>query len=291
MKPPPHLDVSKLDPKPRITRLRNGIRRAVWRNTDKLDERSQDAIYETIVELCDITFRVDFSKYWERRRSMGFLSSLTNFTLLLSPDDDVIAFTSYQMCEFAGARTLYIDSTSVYPPYQTKGLMAPLFAIDFFGEHLRNPFRRMYMIVRTENPIVYAALCTMLGGDNMNPDPRRPVPERLQEIASACADWLKCGDAAVHTPPEATFDPERLTQRDAYSDPLYDRIPRSGLRPLDEFFHSSVRPIDAFLVTAPALWREIGPFFVRQSLTSARAGRQVPRWLRRRPDAPVPRRP
>jgi hypothetical protein len=288
MKPPPQLDVTTLDPKPRTRHLKDGIRRAAWRDPGALSERDQDAIYAVIVDLCNTTFRVDFAPYWEHRRELNYLGALANLTLLLTPDDEVIGFTSYQIRDFAGARTLYVDSTCVYPPYQTKGLMAPLFAIDFFDEHARSPFRRMHMIVRTENPIVYAALATMLGEEQMYPSPKRPVPERLQEIASSCAEWLACGQAAVHTPSQARFDPATLKQADAYEDPLYQRIPRSGVRPLDEFFHAQVTPVDAFLVTAQVLWRELAPFYVRQrGVNPVRAKLSRPR--RNRGSVPVVR--
>jgi len=276
MKPPPHIDLKALDPPPRLRRLRGGIRTATWRNPGALSESSQDAVYSAIVDLCTTTFCVDFDRYWQRRREMDYLGALTNFTLVVTPEDEVVAFTSHQMGEFAGARTLYVDSTSVHPAYQTQGLMAPLFGAEFFAAHLRRPHRRMNMIVRTENPVVYAAMATMLGPDNMYPAPDRPTPKRIQEIGAACAEWLRRGDASVFTPLHARFDPEELKTYDAYADPLYDKLPRSGLRPLDAFFHASLRPVDAFLVSAPAKWRELVPFYVRQRLASLRYRRELP---------------
>jgi hypothetical protein len=158
---------------------------------------------------------------------------------------------------FAGRRTIFIDSTAVLPEFQTAGLMAPIFGRNFAFERCRMPFGRLYSIVRTENPVVHVALATMLGIEQLHPTPGQEIPEDVSAVAAAAADWL--GQTGC-------YDPPVLAVRCAYPGmgALYAELPKSGVRPIDDFFEATLAPEDAFLITGSAEWRQLVPFFFKQ---------------------------
>lgn len=255
----PALRLPQMRPPPKVAKLRKGFTRATWAGSapGRLDEASADWMFDAFVQICDFTFGVSFGDYWERRRSEAFLASLRHLSLVLAPDGRVAGFTTYQVRRFGGRRTIFIDSTAVLPEFQTAGLMAPIFGRNFALERCRVPFGRLYSVVRTENPVVHVALATMLGTSQLHPSPAQEIPEDVCAVASGTAEWL--GQAHC-------FDPSVLAVRAAYPGmgALYAELPKSGVRHIDDFFAENLAPVDAFLITGSAEWRQLVPFFFKQ---------------------------
>lgn len=248
-----------IHPAPKVAKLRKGFTRATWEGsaTGKFDERAADWLYDAFVQMCDFTFGVPFGEYWAKRRGEGFLASLRHLSLVIAPDGRVAGFTTYQVRRFRRRRTIFIDSTAVLPEFQDAGLMAPIFGRNFALERCRMPFGRLYSVVRTENPVVHVALGTMLGEGKLHPAPQLPIPDDVRAVAADTAEWL----GQSHC-----FDPSVLAVRAAYPGmgALYAELPKSGVRPMDDFFEANLAPEDAFLITGTAEWRKLVPFFFKQ---------------------------
>lgn len=260
-----------LQPPPRLKALGAGVRWAHWDPPSVLDTRSRDAAFGALLDICWRTYGVDLTHYWEGRRAGGYFDELTQFTLLVGPDDELVGYTSYQMCEFAGDRTLLIDATGVVPEYQGLGLAGPVFLMNFFREHVRAPHRPMYMVVRTENPVVYGGMRRMLRQSHIFPIPGRPVPRRIQEIGSAAAEFLG---------QRQQFVPGKLKVVDAYPglEAMFAEIPQSRDETVNELFSQTLTERDAFLLVGKnsllrlAVHRPWYPLLIR-----ARARRKAPK--------------
>lgn len=263
------LDLSRLDPPPKVRPLRGTVSSVTWSRPGRLNAASQEYLIGVLTRVCNHTFGVDYTRYWEYRHAAGCFASLNHLELLLTPDDEIVGFTSYRRARLAGERCVFIDSTAVLPRFQTHGLMSPIFARNFVREHLRAPLGRLHMIVRTENPVVYVALAQMLGRESMWPSAERPTPPEIQAVGTATAEWL--GQAG-------SFDAEKLRVLDAYPelDCLYQTLPKCGDPAVDQLFAEYLRPQDALYVTAPARWSSLLPFWRKQQSRT----RQIRRDLR-----------
>jgi hypothetical protein len=236
------LSIDQLDPAPRMRRVRRGFWEARWRSPDRLDPRSRAQLYPALVSLCNTTFDVDFGAYWAEREREDYFGGLNWFSLFLTATGGVVGFTSYQTPRVDGSPCVFMDSTCVLPDYQGVGLLTTHCVRTFAREKARRPLGRMYMAVRTENPIVYLGFAHGLGRDAMYPNPTKPTPPRIRALGMSAAEWLGQG---------AHFRPAEMRIVSAYDEPLFDRLPSSGDTEIDRLFHETLNTDDAFLVVAP----------------------------------------
>jgi hypothetical protein len=138
-----------------------------------------------------------------------------------------------------------LDSTGILPAYRGHGFTDRLQTRAIAREVFSRPFDRLYLVVRTESPVIYQLLRTGVGKDNIFPTPNRATPSYVRSIAAEVAVLLGQADK---------FDEERMRLTGAYSDleALYGELPKCRDERLNEFFVQNLHPVDAFLVVAEA---------------------------------------
>jgi len=147
----------------------------------------------------------------------------------------------------------------VLPEYQGFGLIDAVQTRAIFRELLAAPLRTVYLVVRTENPIIYRLLQTGVGRKRMYPPLDGPAPEHIQAIARAVARWLD---------QEHLFEPQHLRLVGAYGnlEALYGALPTCSDSELNAFFARHLTAVDAFIVLAEATAVRAVGHFARQSM-------------------------
>ncbi|MCZ7416882.1 MULTISPECIES: hypothetical protein [unclassified Streptomyces] len=252
--------------------LKDGWSYVSWHDTARFSERFQDTVYSLLVEISTKAFGADMTPYWRDRRKGRFFEKVSRFCLLVDPLGAVCGWTGYHRRIFGNAHCLYLDSSGVLPESQGGGLMGHVHARMIGRECLAYAPRPVYLVARTESPVVYRLLRNGCGPGNIWPAPGTPVDPRVSLIATDVAEWLGQGDK---------FDRASLRVLGAYDnlDALYGDLPSCGDRAVDAFFRETLRPVDAYIVVAraglPRLVRQWGA----RELGAMRAARsRRPSW-------------
>lgn len=274
--------LERVRPAPRLRALPGGFTLAEWPRPAALDDESRDEIFGQLVRVSTRAFGADMDPYWAGRREGGYFQSITRFFLLADPAGEIAGWTGYHRRRFAGKECIFLDSTGVLPEYQRSGVISAVQARAISRELMRTPLSTIYLITRTESPVVYRMLHRALGPGRVFPAPGLEVPTAVQAIGTEVAAWL--GQSHLFTAPN-------LTIAGAYAslDALYGELPSCGDTELDRFFRASLRPVDAFLVIARASALAAATYLARRAL--ARRAR-VPRAVAGAgagPDAEIPR--
>jgi ribosomal protein S18 acetylase RimI-like enzyme len=254
----------RLSHRPLVRSLPGGFRLASWLRPSLLTEASQDQIFATLVRISTVSFGADMTPYWAGRKAGGYFQKISRFCFIIAPDGAVVGWTGFHRKRFAGQHCLYLDSTGVLPEYQGSGIISQVQSRILARELAAHALSSLFLITRTENPVVYRMLQRAVGEDRIHPSPLQPVaPELIQRIGAETSVWLGQKDV---------FDSPTLKVAGAYSnlDALYGEQPTSGDAGLDAFFQSSLRPVDAFLVIADANFFRVLGFMVRRGLTRPR---------------------
>lgn len=232
-------------PQPALWGSANQFRLAAWKSPGKLTESSQERLYDTLVRVSTRSFGADMTPYWRDRREGGYFSRISQFFFIVNPQGDVIGWTGYHRRVFAQRTCLYLDSTGVLPRYQGQGVISRMQSRILTWELARRPFSALYLITRTENPVIYRMLVRGVGDGRVFPPSTGETPEDIQRIGIEVAEWL--GQSAI-------FQPAELKLVGAYSnlEALYGDLPCCGQTDLDCFFRDNLTPEDAFLVIAKA---------------------------------------
>ncbi|MBB5936108.1 GNAT family N-acetyltransferase [Streptomyces zagrosensis] len=256
---------------PKVRNLHNGYRSASWTAPAKLADGCRDRIFDVVADVATRTFETDHSGYWKARKEQNFFDNVSNFTLTLAPDDEVVGWAGYQRKKFSGHSAVYLDAAGLLPAHRRSKLTARVQARFLISEILlRNPFGHTYVILRTQNPGIHAGFTKTFGPDRVFPQPDRPVPGEVSRIGGEAMRWLG------HSP--ESFDPEKLVVKDALNgilSQLYGQAPRSGDPELDEFFTDQIGATDCFVLIIKASPRPILAFMARE------AGRQAVTRVRR----------
>ncbi|HVR11758.1 MAG TPA: GNAT family N-acetyltransferase [Thermoanaerobaculia bacterium] len=257
----------RLSHRPVVESLPGGFRLASWLRPSLLSAASQDDIFATLVRISTRSFGADMAPYWAGRKAGGYFQKISRFCLIIAADGTVVGWTGFHRQRFGGRHCLYLDSTGVLPEHQGSGIVSRVQSRILARELAAHAFSSLYLITRTENPVVYRMLQRAVGAERIHPSPRRPVvPEVIQRIGADTAVWLGQEDV---------FDPPRLKVAGAYSnlDALYGELPTSGDGALDAFFQGNLRPVDAFLVIADANFFRVLGFMLSRGLMWPRGGR------------------
>lgn len=176
------------------------------------------------------------------------LASRSCVAVLRGVDGRVGGMVSQRSGEWGGERCFYAASAFVRPSEQGAGVVASGYGLLMRAELVRAPLRPMYAIVRTPNPVVYAAW--RQGGRKMGGEvePRLDlhISETSRRIALATAHANGFGERV---------DPSTLIVRGAYeggilpggSGPFAVR-PQSRDAELDALFERLLGPEDALMV-------------------------------------------
>jgi GNAT superfamily N-acetyltransferase len=254
----------RLSHRPFVQSLPGGFRLASWLRPSLLSAASQNDIFATLIRISTQSFGADMTPYWAGRKAGGYLQKISRFCFIVAADGAVIGWTGFHRQRFGGRHCLYLDATGVLPEYQGSGIISQVQSRILARELAAHAFSSLYLITRTENPVVYRMLQRAVGAERLHPSPRTPVvPEVIQRIGAETAAWLGQKDV---------FDPPRLKVAGAYSnlDALYGELPKSGDAELDAFFLRSLRPVDAFLVIADANFFRVLGFMLGRGLGRTR---------------------
>lgn len=264
-------DLRGFSARPKVRTLHNGYRSASWTAPAKLADDCRDRIFDMVADVATRTFETDHSGYWKARKEQNFFDHVSNFTLTLAPDDEVVGWAGYQRKRFFEKRAVYLDAAGLLPEHRRSKLSARVQARFLISEVLfRNPFGHTYVILRTQNPGIHAGFTKTFGADRVFPQPDRPVPEEVQRIAVEAMRWLG------HRPEK--IDARRLVVKDALDgvlSQLYGQAPRSGDPELDGFFAEHITSTDCFVLITKASAGPLLAFMARE------AGRQAAARARR----------
>lgn len=176
------------------------------------------------------------------------LASRTGVAVLRAPSGQIGGMVSYVSGEWGGERCFYAASAFICPSQQGSGLVAAGYGMLMRAELLRAPLRPMYAVVRTPNPVVYAAW--RHGGRKVGSDVQPTVGLHVSEVSRRVA----LATAAANGFGERV-DPRTLIVRGAYDGGIvpggvgpYGVRPQSGDAELDALFDRLLGPEDALLV-------------------------------------------
>ncbi len=176
---------------PKVRNLHNGYRSASWTAPAKLAAGCRERIFDVVADVATRTFETDHSNYWKARKEQNFFDQVSNFTLTLAPDDEVVGWAGYQRKRFFGKRVVYLDAAGLLPAHRRSKLSAWVQARFLITEVLlRNPFGHTYVVLRTQNPGIHAGFTKTFGPDRVFPQPDRPVPEQVRRLGVATMRWL-----------------------------------------------------------------------------------------------------
>ncbi len=176
------------------------------------------------------------------------LAARSCVAVLRGADGQVGGMISQRSGEWGGERCFYAASAFVRPSEQGAGVVAGGYGLLMRSELMRAPLRPMYAVVRTPNPVVYAAW--RQGGRKMGGEvePRLDlrISDESRRIALEVAHANGFGDRV---------DPATLVVRGAYeggilpggAGPYGDR-PQSRDAALDALFERLLGPEDALMV-------------------------------------------
>lgn len=176
------------------------------------------------------------------------LASRTAVAVLRGADGRVGGMVSYVGGEWDGLRCFYAASAFIRPREQGTGLVASGYGVLMRAELVRAPLRPMYAVVRTPNPVAYAAWRhggRKMGGE-VEPRLDRSISDETRRVAIATATANGFVDR---------LDPATLIVHGAYAggivpggDGPYGARPRSGDAALDAMFDALLGPEDALMI-------------------------------------------
>jgi hypothetical protein len=247
--------------------LKGGWSYICWDDTAEFTEEFQDVVFSLLVEISTKAFGADMTPYWRDRKQGRFFEKITKFCLLVDPLGNISGWTGYHRRIFSGQHCLYLDSSGVLPEAQGGGIMGHVHSKMIIQECLRYAPRPVYLLARTESPVVYRLLRNGCGADNIWPSPDAPVDRRVSLIGEDAAEWLGQSEK---------FDRGSMKILGAYDnlDALYGDLPTCGEPQIDAFFRKTLRPEDAFIVVARAGLPRIVREWAGKEIKAARAGRR-----------------
>ena len=207
-----------------------------------LDRTIHGKIYRALVSVSTLSFGADMQSYWLERSVNGYLERLYEFTLVHNDQGALVGWTGFHVIPYADKTLVYLDSTGMIPSQQSKGSMRCLFrqrisALTQSG----TPTPPVYLCARSESPVVYKLMASLLGDQALFPNPKLPAPANIVDTASLLAEWL--GQLAL-------LNSHSLKIEGAYENlnQLYADLPTSGNADLDSLFRSHLGPLDAYLL-------------------------------------------
>lgn len=201
-------------------------------------------IYQALVPVTSSSFGADMTPYWEQRSREGYLERLTEFILIADPSGTFVGWTGFQVLPHNEHTSVYLDSTGMMPKWQSKGVMRELMRQHVLAAALSACMADLpvYLAARSESPIFYRLMSSLVDRDKLFPHPTAPVPRDVGVCGQHLADWLGQRDI---------FDPSSLILRNAYGGTLtelYGELPSTGDSDLDKLFRGKLGPLDAYLI-------------------------------------------
>ncbi|MBV9659897.1 MAG: hypothetical protein JO337_01930 [Acidimicrobiales bacterium] len=208
-----------------------------------LSPKQQQDVYSALVPVSSAAFGADMTEYWKDRSANDYFGRLAEFVLIEDSEGRMAGWTGHSLLESPARANVYIDSSGVVPSGQSHGVMREVMARQLTTgvlERLR-PQRRVYISARSESPVFYKLMRRLVGASSLFPNPDFRTPADVLECGRELASWL--GQAGL-------IEPGSLVVRNAYAvlDELYGELPSCGEPDLDQMFHNSLGPLDAYLL-------------------------------------------
>lgn len=232
-------------------RLGQGFTYVCWTDPRALSESSKEALYREIIKIASVTFGDDMTPYWTGRAADGYLEKIAKFFFIMR-DEQVVGWTGYHRLKVEGRTCLFIDATGMRPELQKTGVMTQVFSRFLASEFVRNKLKPIYVVMRTESPVVYYAFFKTVGQDNIYPNLLKAPPPVVEKIGGYIAGWLNQADK---------FESPTLRILNAFEGPCPWRWtgnveehdaghPLCSDVQINSYFLEQLRPEDAFIIIA-----------------------------------------
>ncbi|RJQ81543.1 hypothetical protein D5S17_04920 [Pseudonocardiaceae bacterium YIM PH 21723] len=252
-------DLRQFSSRPTVRRLREGYRIFVFREPSALSAADRDKIYNFLTEAATKVFGADKVPYWSSKRDNDFFSHVSVFGLVVAPDDAVCGWSGFHRKRFAGQHVIYADSSALLPEHQSKGVAMRMANVLYLEEFLRRHLHHtMWMVARTQSPMIHSGLTRSGGPDNVYPQPGKPVPAKIQRIGQAVADWLGQG---------AAFEPGLMRINDAYGSTTgtYKQRPVADVTEINDYFAEYIGADQALIVVCRINLVVAGSYWFKRS--------------------------
>ena len=219
----------------------------IARPGDVLTRTVHSRIYQALVPVTSRSFGADMTPYWMQREREGYMERLAEFVLVADDNGTMVGWTGYHRLAFDDFTLIYLDSTGMIPDWQSRGCMRKLMHRRVTGCAIPGCVEEVpvYLTARTESPIFYRLMRSLLDASNLFPQPAVAPSIDIVRSAVALAKWLG---------QEPLLDTSTLILRNAYDtlDELYGDLPVTGDPVLDAMFRDQLGPLDAYLLVGRA---------------------------------------
>jgi hypothetical protein len=229
----------------RARRLRHGYRVVAVRPR-AIPPAERRKFLPPLIVASTAAFGADTADVWRQRLEQSWFERVDRLFLILEPGGKVVGWTSYRAASLLGLRVLYMDTTGVVPAHQRHGLIPAVQSRIVLWLLAGRPWRPLYLVYRTRNPVVWRGLRRRLGAQHVAPPLHAEAPAPIQTLAVAVHE---------HLSEPGRLDARTLVVHDAYAErggAVYGELetPRSGDPETDRFFEQRLGPSDAFLIIA-----------------------------------------
>jgi hypothetical protein len=214
-----------------------------------LSPSRQEHVFAALVRVTTRSFEADMTPYWAHRRQERYFHLLSEFVLVADAHGRMVGWTGYQTFAPNGFRNIYIDSTGMVSSDQSRGVMRTVFT-ERIGRaavpRLARSGARVYVSARSESPVFYKLMRSLVEPDGLFPRPARGIPPDVEACVRDLAQRL--GQIDI-------LEPSSLVLRNAYGsilDELYGELPSCGEPDLDRLFRTQLGPLDAYLLVGRA---------------------------------------
>ncbi len=237
---------------PRKQDLSNGFKRLYWESNDTFDEASEDILYSTITSLASQVFGDDMSPYWNHKRSLNFLNTVSRLSLIFSDSGQAVGWGGVFLKKIDKQHCLYIDATGIIKNHQKKNLLLKMMTKDIFDFWKKVKFQKLYLLMRSESSLIFDIVRKRAGDEKTYPlINKEPVPHQIQILAKEMASILNQEDK---------INLETLVIKNAFDGPcpwrwdknlkplLADSLMNSRNKKIHKFISSKLNPEDSLVI-------------------------------------------
>ncbi len=245
---------SKINIVPKRQDLSNGFIRMYWESEQRFDQESEDILYATILKLASEVFGDDMSPYWNHKRSVDFLNTVSRVSIIFNATGVPIGWSGVFLKTINNQKCLYLDATGITRNHQKKSLLLKMMTKDIFDFWKKVKFRRFYLLMRSESSLIFDIVRKRAGNKKTYPLlTGEPVPRNIQLLAKEMAKILNQAEK---------IDLKTLVIKNAFNGPcpwrwdkdlnplLSDGLMNSRNQDIHNFISQKLRPEDSMVIVA-----------------------------------------
>jgi hypothetical protein len=217
----------------------------LWEPVADMPATARARVREQIPPVAAAAFDATSLDFWRQQWSEAQLDQFDVLNVAVDELGAVVGWVAGRRARWGRRRVLYAASAGVAPDLQGGGVSANLWRRVVERELRRSPLRPLFVVLRTGNPVVYDAWLAAAGDQRLvHPHRGKSVPVRVQRIAQ---------DVAAYLGQSNLLDVTTLRVTDAYQstpEGLWRHRPRSRDQLTNQWFDTTLGPVDAFLVVA-----------------------------------------